>query len=173
MSVAPPKVTLKSSQNATVTVSLTSEGGFTDKIGLGCASLPPGVTCNFSSPSVNLTANGTVTAQLTIDTNSPVGGGASAMNNRASGKGSMAMAGLFLPLSAFFGFIFWRMRRRSSAVWTMILVVLLSTAALLATGCSGYSSSSAAVGTYTIQVTGTGTSSDVIHYQNVTLDITN
>jgi hypothetical protein len=49
----------------------------------------------------------------------------------------------------------------------------LSSAALLATGCSGFSSTKAAPGTYTIQVTGTGTQSDVIHYQNVTLDITN
>ncbi len=172
LTVTPSTVKLKSSQNSTVTVSLTSEGGFTDKIGLGCASLPAGVTCNFSSPSVNLTANGTVTAQLTIDTNTPVGGGASAMN-RNPGRSGMSMAGLFLPLSAFFGFLFWRLRRRGSAILTMVLVAALSTAALLATGCSGYSSSSAAPGTYTIQVTGTGTNSNVIHYQNVTLDITN
>jgi hypothetical protein len=173
MTVTPPKLTLKTSENGTVTVSLTSQSGFTDTIGLGCASLPAGVTCIFSSPSVNLGANATVTAQLTIDTNTPMGGGASAMNDRTSGKGGISMAGLFLPLSAFFGFIFWRLRRRGSAALTMVLVMALSTAALLATGCSGYSSTKAAPGTYTIQVTGTGTQSDVIHYQNVTLDITN
>ncbi|HVU45679.1 MAG TPA: hypothetical protein VHD85_06130 [Terracidiphilus sp.] len=55
----------------------------------------------------------------------------------------------------------------------MVLVMALSVAALLATGCSGFSSFSAAPGTYTIQVTGTGANSNVIHYQNVTLDITN
>jgi hypothetical protein len=55
----------------------------------------------------------------------------------------------------------------------LVLVMALSTAALVATGCSGYTSSKAAAGTYTIQVTGAGTNSDVIHYQNVTLDITN
>jgi hypothetical protein len=173
MTVTPTKLSLQTSQNGMVTVSLTSEGGFTDTIGLGCASLPAGVTCNFSSPSVNLGANATVTAQLTIDTNTPLGGGASAMNDRASGKGGMSMAGLFLPLSAFFGFVFWRLRKRGSAMLTMVLVMALSGAALLATGCSGFSSTKAAPGTYTIQVTGTGTQSDVIHYQNVTLDITN
>jgi hypothetical protein len=41
-----------------------------------------------------------------------------------------------------------------------------------ATGCSGFSSSSAAPGTYGIQVIGTGTNSNVIHYQNVSLTIT-
>ena len=55
----------------------------------------------------------------------------------------------------------------------MALVMMLSTAALPATGCSGISTPSAAPGAYSIQVTGTATSSDVIHYQNVTLNITN
>jgi ABC-type glycerol-3-phosphate transport system substrate-binding protein len=54
----------------------------------------------------------------------------------------------------------------------MVLILLLSGAAMLATGCSGMSSSSAAPGTYVIQVTGTGVNSNVIHYQNVTLNIT-
>jgi hypothetical protein len=173
LGVTPAKVSLKTSQNASLTVSLTSEGGFTDTVGLGCASLPAGVTCNFSTPSVTLGANATATAQLTIDTNSPLGGGASAMNNRTPGRSAMSMAGLFFPLSVLFGFIFWRQRRRGGAMLTMMLVMALSAAALMATGCSGYSSSKAAPGTYTIQVTGTGTNSNVIHYQNVTLDITN
>ena len=40
------------------------------------------------------------------------------------------------------------------------------------TGCSGFTQSSAAPGTYVIQVTATGANSNVIHYQNVTLTIT-
>lgn len=83
------------------------------------------------------------------------------------------MAGFFLPFSAFFGWLFWRLRRRSMGALTLVLALALSAGALLATGCSGYSSSSAAAGTYVIQVTGTGTKSNVIHYQNVSLTITN
>jgi hypothetical protein len=173
ISVTPTKVSLQASQNVSLTLSLTSIGGFTDTVGLGCASLPAGVTCNFSTPSMTLGANATAIAQLTIDTNSPLGGGASAMNNGPHGKSAVSMAGLFFPLSVLFGFIFWRQRRRSGAMLTMVLVMALSAAALMATGCSGYSSSKAAPGTYTIQVTGTGANSNVIHYQNVTLDITN
>jgi hypothetical protein len=173
LGVTPAKVSLQTSQNVSLTVSMTSQGGFTDTIGLGCASLPAGVTCNFSTPSMTLGANATATAQLTIDTNSPLGGGASAMNNGPHGKSAVSIAGLFFPLSVLFGFIFWRQRRRSGAMLTIVLVMALSAAALMATGCSGYSSSKAAPGTYTIQVTGTGTNSNVIHYQNVTLDITN
>jgi large repetitive protein len=170
LTVAPATISLKASQNATLTVSLTSQDGFTDTIGLGCGSLPAGVTCTFSSNSVNLAANATATAQLSIDTNTPIGGGATAMNHRTTPGASLA--GLFFPLSALFGWLFWRLRRRTLGVFTMILVLALSAGALLATGCSGYSSSTAAPGTYVIQVTGTGASSDVIHYQNITLTIT-
>ncbi|HTW60188.1 MAG TPA: Ig-like domain repeat protein [Terracidiphilus sp.] len=171
LTVSPATVSLKASENATLTVSLTSEGGFTDTIGLGCGSLPVGVTCLFSSNQVKLAANGTATAQLSIDTNNPIGGGATAMNHRPM-NGGASLAGVFLPLSALFGWLFWRVRRRSLGALTLILIMALSAGALVATGCSGYSSSTAAAGTYVIQVTGTGTSSDVIHYQNVSLTIT-
>ena len=54
----------------------------------------------------------------------------------------------------------------------MALVLLLSAASLVAAGCNGFSQNTAAPGTYVIQVSGTGTNSDVVHYQNVTLVIT-
>ena len=171
LGVTPSTVTVPTSQNITVTVSLSSNSGFTDTIGLGCASLPAGVNCHFSPISVNLPANGVASVQLTIDTNNPLGGGASAMN-RGTGSRRVALAGLFLPLSLFFGWIFWRMRRRSASVLTMALVLVLSAASLVASGCNSFSQSTAAPGTYVIQVTGTGVNSDVVHYQNVTLDIT-
>jgi hypothetical protein len=79
---------------------------------------------------------------------------------------------LFLPLSLGFGCIFWRLRRRNAQLLTMALVLILTTAAFVATGCNSFSQTTAAPGTYVIQVTGTGTTSDLVHYQNVTLDIT-
>ncbi|MGA7339053.1 MAG: Ig-like domain repeat protein [Terracidiphilus sp.] len=171
LTVTPATLSLKASENGSVTINLTSEGGFTDTIGFGCGSLPAGVTCTFSSNSVTLAANGTASAQLSIDTNTPVGGGATAMNHR--GAGGASMAGLLLPLSALFGWLFWRLRKRSMGALTLVLAMALSAAALMATGCSGYSSSTAKTGSYVIQVIGTGTNSDVIHYQNVSLTITN
>jgi sugar lactone lactonase YvrE len=171
LTVTPASVTIPTTQNATVSVNLTSVSGFADTIGLGCASLPAGVTCHFASISVALAANTTQSVQLTIDTNNPLMGGTTAMNS-GPGKPGTYLAGLLLPFSLFFGWIFWRFRRRHAAVLATVLVLLLSGAALLVTGCSGFSSSSAAPGTYVIQVTGTGANSDVIHYQNVTLTIT-
>jgi hypothetical protein len=162
---------MASSQNATVTVTLTSNANFTGTIGLGCSSLPVAVNCHFAAISLNLPAGGSVSTQLTIDTNNPLSGGSSAMNRRP-GAGRFSLAGLLLPLSLGFGFIFWRWRRRNAQVFTMLLVLILTAAAFVATGCGGFSQATAAPGTYVIQVTGTNTAGDVVHYQNVTLDIT-
>jgi hypothetical protein len=53
------------------------------------------------------------------------------------------------------------------------LVLLMGFGALVFSGCSGsFSQSTAAPGTYVIQVTGTGSQSNISHYQNVTLTIT-
>ncbi|HEY1804172.1 MAG TPA: Ig-like domain repeat protein [Terracidiphilus sp.] len=171
LTVSPASVTLVTSQNATVAVNLTSNGAFTDTIGLGCASLPAGVFCHFSNPSVKLNPGATASVQLTIDTNNPLGGGSSAMN-RPAGFSRISVASLFLPFSAFFGFVFWRLRRKYAGLLTIAMVLVLSAGALLATGCSSYSTNTAAPGNYTIQVTGTGATSDIQQYQNVSLTIT-
>jgi len=183
LTVTPATVTIPTTENATITVTLTSLNGFTDNIGLGCASLPAGVTCHFTvaanllcsgattAPCVSLAANASPTAQLTIDTNYPLTGGAAAMNSHAM-NARTKLAGLLLPFSLVFGWIFWRFRKRHAKVFTLVLVILLSGAAMFVSGCAGISSSNATPGTYVIQVTGTGANSNVIHYQNVTLDIT-
>ena len=171
VSVTPATLTLATSQNATVTVTITSNANFTDTIGLGCSSLPAVVNCHFAAISLKLPAGGTVSTQLTIDTNNPLSGGSTAMNRRP-GSGKFSLAGLFLPVSLGFGCIFWWMRRRNARFLTAVLVLVLTAAAFVATGCNSFSQATAAPGTYVIQVTGTGASSDIVHYQNVTLDIT-
>jgi large repetitive protein len=174
ITVTPNTVTLAASQNATLNVTLTSNNGFTDTIGLGCGSLPAGVTCQFSVPSVALAANGTQTAQLIIDTNNPLSGGTTAMNSRTGNRGA-SLAGLSLlslPFSALLGLIVWRFRKRHTTVFTTILALILSGAAMLVSGCNGISLSSATPGTYVIQVIGVGTTTGDNNYQNVTVTIT-
>jgi len=181
LTVSPSAVSMATGQNATVAVTIASLSGFADaNIGLGCASLPAAVTCHFSSVSVDLAANGSQTAQLTIDTNNPLSGGASALNARPENRRanlagfsiSPVLSILSLAPGIFFGWILRRFRKRHSAIFTAALVVLLSLAAVVASGCSGFSQATATPGTYVIQVTATGTNSDVIHYQNLTLNIT-
>ncbi len=171
LTVTPSTVSIPTNQNANLSVTLTSISGFADTIGLGCGSLPAGVNCHFSSISVPLAANGKATAQVTIDTNNPLGGGATAMNRQA-GSQPVVLAALFLPFSLLMGFMVWRFRKRHAGMFTMILVLVLSGAALVATGCSGFTQHTAAPGTYTFQVVGVGTQSNASQYQAVTLTIT-
>ena len=65
-------------------VIISSVGGFTDTIRLGCSRSRRG-ELPLLHPSVQLSANGNATAQLTIDTNSPLTGGSMAMSGRAGG----------------------------------------------------------------------------------------
>jgi len=171
LTVTPPSVTMATGKYVNVNVALTSISGFTDTIGLGCGSLPSGVNCHFSSPNVTLPAGGVVNVTLTIDTNNPLGGGSSARNTRPGGRG-VSLAGLFLPLGALFGFVFWRFRKRYPLAAAMALLLILGAGAQFMTGCSGFSQSTAAPGTYVIQVTGVGSQSNISHYQNVSLTIT-
>jgi large repetitive protein len=170
--VTPASVTVVASQSATVTVSLSSISGFTDKISLGCVGLPAGVNCHFSNITVPLPSNGSGTAQLTIDTNDPLGGGTSAMSKHP-GKPNTELAGLCLPFSLFLGVIVWKFRKRNARLLSMVLIFVLTGAAMLATGCGGsFTQSTAAPGTYVIQITGVGTQSNVTQYEPFTLIIT-
>ena len=170
LTVTPSTLSMAASQNATVAVNVTSVGTFADTVALGCSALPAGVTCTFANPSVTLAAGATASSQLVIDTNSPLGGGTSAMN---SSKGrSLSLAGLFLPFSVMFGFVLWRLRRRTASLFTMALVAALSLGALMATGCNGFGASAVTPGTYTVVITGTGTQSDTVHYTTLALTIT-
>ena len=78
--------------------------------------------------------------------------------------------GLGMPISICFGCLWMRFRRRNAAWLLLLLAVSFGVTAI--TGCGSFTSSSAAPGTYTIQVTGTGVNSGEIHDQNVTLTIT-
>jgi uncharacterized protein YceK len=121
-----------------------------------------------------LAANGTQTAQVTIDTNDPLSGGAAAMNAHGGSRGAdlAGLSILSLPLTAFFGLILRRFRKRHGPVFTVAILFLLFSAGMLLNGCNSFTQATAAPGTYVIQITATGVSSDVIHYQNVTLTIT-
>ncbi len=166
-----PALTLKTTETATLTVTLASSSGFTDTVGLGCASLPVGVSCHFSPVSVALDANGSSADHLTIVAFYPLTGGDSAMIAHR-GDRSSSLAGALATLSVMFGAILWHFRKRHKGVWNVLLALLLSATTLLVAGCSGTIVIGAAPGVYVIQVTGTGISTNTIHYQNVTLTIT-
>ncbi len=171
IAVAPSTLSIRTGKNGAVSVVLTSINGYSDTIGLGCAALPAVVKCDFSAASVSLTSDATQTIQLTLDTgDAPGGGGATARN--LPGAGSVWLAGMSLPVAASFGMVFWRLRRRTRAFARILPLVVVTACAMLLSGCGGVSQISAALGVYTIQVTGTGVSSGLEHFQKVTLTVT-
>jgi large repetitive protein len=171
ITVNPSTITMATSQNSTVTVSVQSTNGFADTIGFGCGTMPAGLTCHFANETLSLKAGATQAVQLTIDTNSPLGGGSTAMNS-GSAAGRFSLAGLFLPAGLLFGWVGWRFRKRNGILFAAILALFLS-GTLMVTGCGGsFSQMSVAPGTYTIQITGVGSNSNITHYQNITLTIT-
>ena len=170
VTVTPSTVTIPELQSSTVTVALTSIANFTDAIALSCASLPAAVSCQFASVSLNLPAGGTVSTQLTIDTDNTQSGATTATNRRAA-SARVALAELILPFSLAFGWLFWRLRRPNARLLAMALILTL--AAWVAAGCgASLIAVTAPPGNYVIEVTGTGATTQVIRSQNVNLDIT-
>lgn len=166
----PTTMTMATTRNATIGVQISSSQGYADTVGLGCGTLPAGVTCHFEQDKVQLKADQSVTVQLTIDTNNPLAGGATAQNEAPTAK-SFSLAGVFMPLGLLFGSLLWRFRKRHAAIYG-VLIALAFYGAMFMTGCGGFSQSSAVPGTYTIQITGVGANSNITHYQNMTLTIT-
>ncbi len=167
----PTSLSIPTTQSATVTIHLTSQNSFTDKMALGCDSLPYSVTCNFASNDVTLNSNGTQTVQLTVDTNSPLAGGTQAKNEMPL-SGSGMVAACILPGAALFGFAFWRFRKNAGALKALVVVAMLAGTTFLMTGCGGFSLNSAKAGSYVIQVTATGVQTGVTHVANLTVQVT-
>jgi hypothetical protein len=174
INITPATISIATSQNATVAVNLTSVSGFTDTVSLGCVGLPAMVNCHFSNIDVKLGANATASTQLTIDTDNPLGGGTTAMNKpRRDSSVHIAALGLSFPFSLMMGWWVWSFRRRYAKMLTAVLFLVLTGAAVLATGCGGgFKQDSATPGSYTIQITGVGVNSNVTQYQTVKLTIT-
>ena len=180
LTLTPASLTLVSGQNGNATLTLISNSGFADRIGLGCASLPPIVTCHFSGETVDLAANAAPTVQLTVDTDSPLSGGAVAGNVSPADprKSSFHIASAALPLGALFdlcvwGLALWVLRRRRSGKQALMLALLvLAATACQLLGCGSIRQDSAAPGTYAIQVVGIGVNSGIDQSASFTLTVT-
>ncbi len=167
----PTTLSIPTTESANVTINLGSEDGFTDKIALGCDSLPYLVTCNFSNNDVTLNANGTASVQLTVDTNSPLASGSQARNEVPLGGNGMLAACVF-PGAALFGLAFWRFRKQAAVLRVLVVIAMLAGTSFLMTGCGGFTLNSAKAGNYVIQVTATGEQTGVTHVANLTVTVT-
>ncbi|MGA8528879.1 MAG: Ig-like domain repeat protein [Acidobacteriaceae bacterium] len=168
----PTSVSIPTTESQLITINLASENGFTDKMALGCDSLPFSVTCNFASNDITLNANGTATVQLTVDTNSPLASGSQQSKNELPGSNGGLLAACVFPGAALFGFAFWRFRKNAGALKALVVVAMLAGTTFLMTGCGGFTLNSAQPGSYVIQITATGTQTGVTHVANLTVQVT-
>ena len=173
ITVNPTSVSIPTGDYSNVKIALTSLDGFADDVALGCSSLPASVTCNFSTTDTSLSANGHSSVSLTVDTNSPLAAGAQARNDVPAAPGSSSgtvLAAFLLPGAGLL--TFWRFRRRAGVLRFIAILAVVAGATLAMNGCGGLSLSSAKPGTYVIQVTATGTKSNVTHVANLTVQVT-
>jgi len=169
LELTPTSVKIPTTKNATIGLDFVSENSFSDTLSLGCANLPAMVTCSFSENRVKLDANGHASAQLTVDTYSPLLSGGQA-KNEVSGNGMLAAC--VFPGAALFGFAFWRFRKNAGLLKMLGILAILAGTTLAMTGCGGISLNSAAPGSYTVQVTATGQRTGVVHVANLTVQVT-
>jgi hypothetical protein len=166
LAVSTASVTVVTRDHASIQVNIASVTGFTDTIALGCLGLPHAGTCTFTPSQVALSANGTASATLVVDTGNPLGSGSGSASLPALGRGTFLC---WLPIGLLAGVL----RRRRGEMW----VLLLLAASMIAlaggiSGCSGLSTSATQPGTYTIKVVGTGQGTGVSETQTVTLVVT-
>jgi len=169
MLLDPPAMKFASGQHSSGSVTLVSQSGFADTMALGCDGLPVEATCTFSKTQVVLTANGNVTAQITVDTGDPLGAGANASVRGRSNGSSTGVMLAFLPLVLGIGF---GLKRRGRRLPALLLVLCAGAMTLGASGCSGLHINSTPAGTYTFKVTATGMNSGTSQSQTMTLTVT-
>ncbi len=164
--INPMSVTFPTTQHASIRIDITSLKGFSDTLELGCLGLPFAATCTFSTPQVDLVANGSASVQLVLDTGNPLGAGATA---RLEGRQSSGVLLCMLPCLLGVGF---GVRRRKLRAGASLLLVGLFAMTISVVGCSGLHVSGTPPGTYTFKVTASGKGSGTTLSQPVTLTVT-
>jgi hypothetical protein len=166
LTTASPTLSIKTEHHLTTTVTLTSLGSFTDFITLACTNLPAYGTCTFDNSTLQLVANGTATAKLTIDTDAVLYYARSKPQPAPHRTLQTTLAPL-LPI----GLLTLAATRRRRHL-TLLFLLTTIPAALSLSGCSGKYPASTPPGTYTIQVTSAGNTTGLTHNTPITLTVT-
>ena len=99
----PSSLSVQSKKFGLIDLTLASVSGFTDQMVMGCLGLPSGASCTFNTTQVSLSANGTKTVQMTLDTADPLTSGGQAKVENTSST-TMVCA---LPAGMLVGFLLW------------------------------------------------------------------
>jgi sugar lactone lactonase YvrE len=164
LSMDPASINMQSKQHEVVNLTIVSVQGFADTLQFGCLGLPYAATCTFNPAQATLTANGTASVQLTIDTANPLGAGSQARLRAAP------VLFCLLPGALMAGLLFPRRRRNS---WLTLLLLFCALAATLSvSGCSGLQMTGTPPGTYSFKVSASGQQTGITEAQVMTMTVT-
>jgi hypothetical protein len=176
VTLASPSLTIETQHHTTTSVTLTSLLNFSGNIALSCANPPPYVTCKFSPNPATLTANGTTTVSLYIDTDYVLGYARNeSPGDLRAAPLSIAVGLLLMPFS-----LFASIRARHARANSCFRLLVLSRAILSLAGLTSCGSSirpaSTPPGTYFLLITATGTpnggTASITHSAPLTLTVT-
>lgn len=167
LTLSNPTVQLQSGNRMTMTVTVASVKGFSDMLNFGCLGLPFAATCTFSKDNMQLSADGSGTLQLTVDTGSPLGAGTNqqhAQNNLPTSLGK-GLTLCLLPAALLL------LRRNRRLLPTLLAIAFACAATFGITGCAGLTTNSTPAGTYSFQVTALGQGTGATQAQTITMTV--
>ncbi len=173
LTVSQTALAVGSLQHTTVTLTASSEKGFSDMLTLGCLGLPQAATCTFSQDRVMLAADGTFTVNVVVDTGSPLTAGSVAKNEvpQPGPSISSAMVAISgLPGGVPFCLLFWKRRKLRKLGGLLLMFCALGMAAGLS-GCGSMTVNGTPAGSYKFQITAAAQGAGVIEAVPMTLTV--
>jgi len=150
LSASPSSVTVTAGNQATATLTVAPQNGFSQSVSFACSGLPAGASCSFS-PTTITPSGAAVTSTVTI----------SGTANAASLDGTHGLKWMKLVAGSALCLLFWPLRRKS--IRTVFMSVCLLAAMIAAGGCNGCGGSSSSGGgstvksqSYAVTITATG-----------------
>lgn len=158
LSANPGSLTLQAGKQGTVTLTVTSTGGFSSAVSFACSGLPSGASCAFSPATVTPTAAGAPTT-LTISTS-------------ATSAASHSKSSPFVPITSIaLGACLMGWKRRRGVQWLLLLLVAGAGLACFA-GCSAGSTTSSTSTTTSTSSTVTITATSGTVQETATVSLT-
>ncbi len=167
LTTSTPNPTIATEHHLAIPINLASIGVFNDQVALSCGTLPVWTTCTFDQTILPLAVGGTATTNLTIDTSSVY----RFARNQTPSTNTRAAIAFALTFPAGILGLFLARRRKLPLRLTLFLLTTLA-ATLTLTGCSGMYPLSTPPGTYVVNITARGTTTNITHTLPITLTVT-
>ena len=171
LAASPPSISVATHQHTTITINIGSIQASPIPLRWVTWDSWSSGTCTFTPSQVKLSANGTATASVVVDTGNPLGAGPGTSALLAYSRGTFLCClplGLLGPASC--GERKGRTLRRTLGMLISCAVAVAVT--LGASGCSGLSTNGTPPGSYTFKIVGTGQSSGISETQTITMVVT-